>query len=197
VAEVIAALGWREARDTLAQQRPERLDRPTARSAHERFEFGETEFDRIEVRTVRGQVPQRRPGGFDQLLDAVDVMRGEIVGDDHVARREGGDQDLFDVGEKTVAVHRAVDHPRRGQPGQTHAGDKGARLPARERCMIADAVAAQTAAVPAQEIRRDAGFIEKDEARRVPRRRCGLPLLPRGGDVGPVVFGRAHRLFLR
>jgi hypothetical protein len=38
--------------------------------------------------------------------------------------------------------------------------------------MIADALAARAAAVPAQEIRRDAGFIEKDEMRRVPRRRC-------------------------
>jgi hypothetical protein len=195
VAEVIAALGWREARDTLAQQWPERLDRPTARGAHERFEFGETQFDRIEIRTVRGQIPQRCAGGFDQRLDAVDVMRGEVVGDDDVARRERGDQDLLDVGEKTVAVHRAIDHAWCGQAGETQAGDKGARLPARERRMIADALAARATAVPPQEIRRDAGFIEKDEVRRVPRRRRGLPLLPRRGDVRPIVFGRAYRFF--
>ena len=195
MAEVIAALGWGEARDALAEQRPERLDRPTARGAHKRFEFGETQFDRIEIRTVRGQIPQRRADGFDQLQDAVDVMRGEVVGDDDVARHERGDQDLFDVGEKTVAVHRAVDHAWCGQAGETQAGDKGAGLPARERRVIADARAARAAAVPAQEIRRDAGFIEKDQMRGVPRRRRGLPLLPRGGDVRPVVFGRAYRFF--
>jgi hypothetical protein len=61
--------------------------------------------------------------------------------------------------------------------------------------VIADALAARAAAVPAQEIRRDAGFIEKDQMRGVPRRRRGLPLLPRGGDVRPVVFGRAYRFF--
>jgi hypothetical protein len=61
--------------------------------------------------------------------------------------------------------------------------------------MIADALAARTAAVPAQEIRRDAGFIEKNEMRRVPRRRRGLPLLPCGVEFGPVVFGRAFRFF--
>ena len=193
--EVIAAFGWREARDTLAEQRPEGLDRATARGAHQGFEFREAQFDRIEIRTVRGQIAQRRARGFDQLLDAIDVMRGQVVGDDDVAGGQRGDQDLFDVGEKTVAVHRAIDDAGRGQPSHTQAGDKGARLPARERRMIADAVAARATAVPAQEIRRDAGFIEKDEARRVPRRRRGLPLLPRGGDVGPVVFGRAHRFF--
>jgi hypothetical protein len=195
VAEVIAAFGWREARDALTEQRPERLDRPTARGAHERFEFGETQFDRIEIRTVRGQIPQCCAGGGDQLLDPVNVMRGQVVRDDHVARGERRDQDLFDVGEKTVAVHRPVDDARRGQSGDPQASDKGARLPARERRMIADALAARTAAVPAQEIRRDAGFIEKNEMRRVPRRRRRLPLRPRGGDVGPVVFGRAYRFF--
>ena len=55
MAEVIAALGRREARDTLAQQRPERLDRPTARGAHEGFEFGETQFDRIEIGLYGGK----------------------------------------------------------------------------------------------------------------------------------------------
>ena len=44
-------------------------------------------------------------------------MRGEVVGDDDVARGERGDQDLFDVGEKTVAVHRAIDDARRGESG--------------------------------------------------------------------------------
>jgi len=149
VPEVIAALGWCESRDALAEQGPERLDRSTARGAHQGFEFREAQLDRIEIRTVRGQVPQRGAGRFDQPLDAVDVMRGEVVGDDDVAGRQRGDQDLFDVGEKTVAIHRAVDDAGRGQPAHTEAGDKGARLPARERRMIADAGAARATTVPA------------------------------------------------
>ena len=193
--EVIAALGGCEARDTLAEQGPERLDRSTARGAHQSFEFREAQFDRIEIGTVRRQIPQGRAGGFDQPLNAVDVMRGQVVGDDDVAGRQRGDQDLCDVGEKTVAIHRPVDDAGRGQPCHPQAGDKGARFPARERRMIADTVAARATTVPAQEIRRDTGFIEKDEARRVPRRRRRLPLLARGGDVGPVVLGRAHRFF--
>ena len=116
MADVVAALGWSEARDTRAEQGPKRLDRPTTRGAHQRFECREAQFDRIEIRTVRGQILQRGARAFDQALDAVDVMRGEVIGDDDVAGRERGDQDLFDVGEKTVAVHRAIDHPRRGQP---------------------------------------------------------------------------------
>jgi hypothetical protein len=195
MAEIIAALGGGEARDTLAQQRPERVNRAAPRGAHQRFELRETELDRIEIWTVGRQVAQRGAGGFDRVLDAVDVMRREVIGDDDVAGRERGDQDLGDVGEKAVAVHRAVDHPRCGQSGDAQAGDKGAGLPARHGRVITDSVAAQAAPVPPQQIRRDAGFIEKDEARGVPRRRGGLPLLPRGRDVGPIVFGGAHRFF--
>jgi len=195
VPEVIAALSWCESRDALAEQGPQRLDRSTARGAHQTFELRETLFDRIEIGTVRGQVPERRASGLDQRLHPLDMMGGEVVGNDDVAGRQRGDQDLVNGREKAVAIHRAVDHAGGRQPRHPQAGDEGARLPARERGVIADPVAARTAAIPAQEIRRDAGFIEKDEVRRVPRRRRGLPLLTRGGDVGPVVFGRAYRFF--
>lgn len=117
--EVIAALGWGESRDALAEQGPERLDRSTARRAHQTFELRETLFDRIEIGTVWGQVPQRRAGGLDQRLHALDMMGGEVVGDDDVAWRQRGDQDLLDVREKTVAIHRAVDDAGCGQPGHS------------------------------------------------------------------------------
>jgi len=119
VPEVIAALGWCESRDALAEQGPERLDRSTARGAHQTFELRETLLDRIEIWTVRGQVPQRRAGGLDQRLHALDMMGREVVGDDDVASRQRGDQDLCDVREKTVAIHRAVDDAGCGQPGHS------------------------------------------------------------------------------
>lgn len=149
MAEIIAALGWGETRDTLAEQRPERLDRPTAGGADEGFELREAQFDRIEIRAVRREVSQRCADGGDQPFDALDVMRGEVVGDDDVAWRERRDEDLLDVGEKTVAVHGAIDDARRGQPRDAQTRDKRARLPARQRRMIADAIAARAAAISA------------------------------------------------
>lgn len=129
--KVIAALGWGEARDTRTEQRPERLDLPTAGGADEGFELREAQFDRIEIRAVRREVSQRRAGGGDQPLDALDVMRGEVVSDDDVACREGRDQELLDVGEKRVAVHGAIDDAGRGQSRDAQARDKRARLPTR------------------------------------------------------------------
>ena len=147
--KVIAALGWREAGDTFAEQRPERLDRPTAGGADEGFELRKAQFDRIEIRAVRREVSQCCAGGGDQPFDALDMMRGEVVSDDDVAWRERRDEDLLDVGEKTVAVHGAIDDAGRGQPRDAQARDKRARLPSRQRRMIADAIAARAAAISA------------------------------------------------
>ena len=50
--DVVATLGRGEARQTLAEKRPERVDRSTAGRAEDGFEFGEVELDGVEVRAV-------------------------------------------------------------------------------------------------------------------------------------------------
>ncbi len=56
-----------------------------------------------------------------------------------------------------------------------------------------DARAAHRAAVAAEKIVGDAGFVEKHEVRGIPRGRLGVPVAARQRDVRSVVFGRAHR----
>ena len=122
-------------------------------------------------------------------------MRGEGVRDHNVAVLKRGDEDLFDVGEKGVAVHRAIDDAGSRQACDPQAGDEGACLPARHRRVVMDADPVRAAAIAAQQIRRDARFIEEDQARGIKRRCCALPLLSSCGDVGSIVFGRAYRFF--
>ena len=45
-------------------------------------------------------------------------------------------------------------------------------------------------------LRRDAGFVDEDELRRVPFPRPLFPIPAPGGDIFPVLFGSAQRLFL-
>jgi len=40
-------------------------------------------------------------------------VRSEIVGEDDVVGLEGGNQELLDIGEETLAVDRAVEQARR------------------------------------------------------------------------------------
>ena len=54
----------------------------------------------------------------------------------------------------------------------------------------------RAAAIAPEQIRRDARFIEEDQARGIQRRRRALPASRAGGDVGPIVFGRGAPFFL-
>lgn len=193
--DVVATLGGGEARQTLAEEWPERVDRSTAGLANDGFEFGEAQLDGVEVGTVGRQEPQRRAGRFNGGPDAVDFVGGEIVGDHDVAGLQRGDEDLFDVGEEAGPVHRAIQDPGGSQARHPQRRDEGAALPPALGRVIGDPLAARPAPIAAEQIGRDPAFIEKDEASRVEGRRRRLPLGPGRGDVWPVVFGRAHRFF--
>ena len=192
---VVATLGRGEARQTFAEEWPERVDRATAGLAHDGFEFGEAQLDGVEVGAVGRQEPQRRAGRFNGGPDAVDLVGGEIVGDHDVAGLQRGDEDLFDVGEETGPVHRAIQDPGGGEPRHPQRRDEGATLPPPLGRVIGDPLAAQPAPIATEQIGRDPAFIEKDEVGRVEGRGGRRPLRARGRDVGAIVFGRTHRFF--
>jgi hypothetical protein len=64
---LLATLGGREAREALAEKRPQRLEGAAARGAQDGFQCGEALLDRIEVRrttrTAIGRIMVRRAGG--------------------------------------------------------------------------------------------------------------------------------------
>lgn len=63
------------------------------------------------------------------------------------------------------------------------------------RGVIMDAPAAATTAIAAQQVGRDATFVEKNPASGINRVGEVPPLVPRRGDVGAISFGRAYRFF--
>ena len=54
------------------------------------FEFSESQFNRIKVRTVGWQITKSRPLAGDEFLNALHFMGGEIVEDDGVPFSECG-----------------------------------------------------------------------------------------------------------
>jgi hypothetical protein len=193
--KVVAAFVGAEARDALAEQRPERLDGPAARGAQDRFELGEAELDRIEVGAVRRQIPHRGAGGGEDLRDAADLVCAEVVGDHDVAGAQGRHEDLFEIREKAGAVDRALEDGGRGEAGHAQRGQKRTGLPAGARRVVVHPRARQTAAVAPQQIRGDAGFVEKREPLEVPRRRVLVPGGARDDDVRSIVFRRPYSFF--
>ena len=194
--DAVATLGGSEVRETRTEEGPERIDRSTAGLvADDGFEFGEAQLDGVEVGAVGREEPQRRAGGCNGSLHAVDLVGCEIVRDHDVAGLQGRHEDLFDVGEETGPVHRAIEDPRGGEPGHPQRGDESAGLPPALGRVIGDALAARRAAIPPEEIGGHPALIEKDQVGRVEGRGRCRPLRAGGRDVGAIVFGRADRFF--
>ena len=119
--KLVAAFVRAEVRQALAEERPERLGAATASGANEGLELREAELDGIEVRAVGWPGPEGGPGSLDGALDAGDLVGPESVGNDDVAGLQGRHQDLFDGGAEALAIDRAVEDPRCGQPRDPHA----------------------------------------------------------------------------
>ena len=114
MADIVSTLGRREGREGRPHRRPQGGPRARRNGPPAGFEFGKDVFNRIEVGAVGGPVEQVRPSGLDRGAHASHFMAGQIVHHDPVARVEGGDEHLFDIGHKAGAIDWAVQDRRGG-----------------------------------------------------------------------------------
>ena len=195
MSEIIAAFGRSEEPQAIGDSGPEVLDGAPPRRAQQQFQFRKPEFDRIQVRAVRRQVPEVRAARLDTLADAVDMVCAQVVHHQDVAWPQGGDEHLFEVREERVAVDGAIQETGSRQPVHAERRDKGAGLPVVMGGVVVHAIPAPTATVPAKEIGGDPAFIKKHEAFGRQVRGVRPPRVTRGDDVGAILFGRADRFF--
>ena len=78
------------------------------------------QFNRIEVRRVRGQIDQVSTARADQLFQPSDLVSGQIVHEQNITGLEGGNNTLLDITIKDRTIDRARQHQRRGDPGPAH-----------------------------------------------------------------------------
>lgn len=166
-----------------------------SRRAHEGLQFRKGQFDWIEVGTVGREKAEPRTDGFDRRLHLGLFVHREVVEDDHIAWPERRHEDLLDIGEK----RRVVDGPIK-DGGRREAVDAQARnhcvgLPMATRRVIAQAHAARTAPIAAQEIGGDAGLVDEDVGARVVQRLRVLPAATRRGDIRPALFVGVYGFF--
>ena len=81
------------------------------------------------------------------------------------------------------------------EPVEPKRGDHGVRLPMAARRVVAQARAARTPAIAAQQIGRHPAFIEEHVLAHVADRLPGLPLPARRRDIRPALFVGVYRFF--
>ena len=161
------------------------------------LEFGEGHFDGIEVGAVGRQVAQACAGGLDRLSDAMNLMGGQIVHDDDVAWPQLGNERLFDIGEKGLAVHRAVEDHGRSNAVVTQRGCEGGGFPVAMRHGGAASLASGRATVKARHLGVRGGLVDEDDLRRIEVDLPFKPRLTRRVHRAAALFGGVRRLFLR
>jgi hypothetical protein len=165
------------------------------RRAEERLQFGEREFNRVEVRTVGRQKSDLRPDGFNRRADRRLFVHDEVVEHHDIARSQRRGEDLFDVGEETQIVDGAIEHRGRTQAVEPQRHDDGGGLPMAAGRVIVEPFAPRTAPVATQQIGGHATFIEEQVLAHIPQRQPLTPAVPLGGDIRAALFVGVDRFF--
>jgi len=161
VAEVVAAFGFLEVVEEFSAALPQGADGAFRGSAEEPLEFGEDQFDGIEVGTVGRQIQELRLGFLDRLPNSGDLVSIQIVEDDDVPGSQGGDQMLLDIMPEDFAIDRPIDDQGSGQATDAQSREKGCRFPVAMRDLGHQAGSFQRPAPSTGHVRFGPGFIEE------------------------------------
>lgn len=195
MSDEIPTVGWREQVERDRDQLGDLVERTRAGGAQECFQFRESLFDRIEVRTVGWEESDRRARPLNRGAHLRLFVDRQVVEDHNIAGPQRWDKDLLDIGEETRLVDRAVENRRCRQPVEPESRDDGVGLPMAARGVIAQPRAPGAAPIAAQQIRRDTAFIQKDVLAHIAERLPPRPPPSFSGDVGPALFVGVYGFF--
>ena len=117
------------------------------------------------------------------------------VHDDDVAWPQLGNERLFDIGEKGLAVHRAVEDHGRGDAVVTQRGREGGGFPMAVGHGGAASFASGRTPVKAGHLGVRGGLIDEDDLRRIEVELAFKPRLTRRVHRAAALFGGVRRLF--
>jgi len=162
---------------------------------HPVFDLGESLLDRVEVGAVWRQKPEPRTCRFDGGTYRPGLMATEIVHDDDVARFEGLNELLFNIGQKARAVDWAIKDARGGHLVATERRQKRHGAPMAMRSITAQASAFRPPAADRCHIGLDPRLINEDQTFGI---KPGLPRLPTptaAGNIRSCLFKSEQSFF--
>lgn len=195
MAHVVATLGGTEEAQRRSQERTDVIEAAGACGAEDRFQFRKHLFDRIEVRAVRGQESDRRPGLRDSGLDGGMLVDRQVIEHDHVTRLQRRPQHLLDVREKARVIDWAIEDRRRRETVEAQRREDGVGLPVTAGGPVVEPRPPRAATVAPEQIGRDPTFVQKDVLPDIAERLPADPLSPCSDDVRASLFVGAYRFF--
>lgn len=174
---------------------PSVLDGAFLSLAHPVFDLSEGLLDRIEVRRVGRQVPKPGAGGLDHLPDGRRFMTSQIVHDDDVAWLQHGDELLFYIGAKALAVDWSVEDAGCREPIPAQRAQEGQRAPMAVRSQAAQPLALRSPTAQRSHVGLDPGLIDEDQALRIETSLPISPSLAPSGNISACLLKGEQRFF--
>jgi hypothetical protein len=165
------------------------------RLAQMRFEFGESQFNGIEIGAVRRQVADANPSSREQPADVMDFVGGEIVENEHVALAQLRTEYLLKVNRENLGIDGAFDQKGSFDAFMAQGRNEGGTLPVAVRDGADTTLAPWTATMVAGHLGVQAGFINKHQLADIPAGLLPSPIPPGGFNVRPILLGGARRFF--
>ena len=127
--EEVLAFFWSEARGETSEGFPEGVDGSKRLGAQPGFQLGEGLFDRVQIRTVRGEEHQAGADSFNRLTYSGAFVCSEIIHDHDISSFQSRHETLLDVSKKRVAIDRAIEHRGGGEAVAAKSTNEGGGLP--------------------------------------------------------------------
>lgn len=159
------------------------------------FEFSEGQFNRVEVRAVGWQITQVDSSVGQNPPHALDLVCGQIVQNQCVARMQTRPEDLLKINRKDFTIDRSIDQKRCFNLFMAQRGNEGRTLPMTVRQSAQTTFASGTTAIQTGQLGVQPCLINKDQLTNIPTALLAAPLCPRLLNVGPVLLGGARRFF--
>jgi hypothetical protein len=163
--------------------------------AEQRLEFGESQFNGVEIWAVGRQVDQLSAPSFDSFAYASRFVSGQVIHDHDVSGPERRGQLLLDVGPKGCAVHGTVDHRRRNEAPGPQRPDERSRLPVGVRHFSDHSAAASGSTVETRHLGVRARFVEKYQLLRMKMRLPESPEYATLGYIGTILLSSMQDFF--
>jgi len=160
-----------------------------------RFEFGESQFNGIEIWAVRRQVADTNPSSRKQPADVLDFVGGEVVEDERVTRAQLRTEHPLKISRENLGIDGAFDQKGSLDAVMAQGRNEGGALPVAVRDGADTTLAHQTAAMVASHLGVQACFINKHQLADIPAGLLPSPKPPGGFNIRPILLGGARRFF--
>ena len=160
------------------------------------LELGEDLLDRIEVRGVFGQKHEARPDVSDRSSYGLCLVGAEVVEDDDVARLEGRNEELFNIGAEALAVDGPVEQAGRIDAVVAQGGEESRGLAAAMRNLVDEPLAFRRPAAQAGHVGFRPRLVDEHQSPGIDKALIGPPTRATAAYVRAVLLARDKRLFL-